>query len=91
MDHGVNLHGHLRFYLYQGKMEVNNKTLDLIGSAYWVDAGTQINLTIKGSVYIIGAHFDLAQISNAIFTSSYNASNQRAYDVWDAVASGGNP
>jgi len=91
VDHGSNLHGHVRFYLYKGKMEVNNKTLDLIGSAYWVDGGSEVNLRVSGSVYVIGAHFDLQKgVPGSFFTSSYNASSERAYDVWDALSNGGN-
>jgi hypothetical protein len=87
---GVNLHGHLRIYLYQGAMEVNNHTIDIIGGAYWVDAGRRLEVTIRGSAYIVGAHFSLAEVPEAFFSSSYNASSERAYDVRDALAHDGN-
>ena len=90
LDQGSNLHGHVRFYLYKGSMEVNGHTLDLIGSAYWADAGSDVRLRVNGSVYVIGAHFALTKGAGAFFTSSYNASKSRAYDVWDALAHGGN-
>jgi len=87
---GVNLHGHLRFYLYKGNMEVNNRTIDLIGGAYWVDAGRRLEVKIRGSAYVVGAHFLLSEVDEAMFTSSYNAASERAYDVRDALANGGN-
>jgi len=61
-DSGVNLHGHLRFYLYRGSMEVNKHTIDVIGGAYWVDMGKQVQLEVTGSVYVVGAHFNLVDV-----------------------------
>ena len=107
-DSGVNLHGHIRFYLYAGNMTVNKYTIDIIGGAYWVDAGahaevqslwhdiTLLDLTVcmgvksllsspcgfslsmvyiqqvsvSGSVYILGSVYALAKIPESVFTSS---------------------
>merc|ERR1712086_317353 len=74
---GVNLHGHVRLYLRAGKMTVNNHTLDVIGSAYWINTGARAEIVIEGSVYIVGAIFALADIPEAVFTSSYQASTSR--------------
>ena len=39
-DFGVNLQGHIRLFLMSGSMVINNYTIDIIGGAYWIDAGT---------------------------------------------------
>ena len=70
-DAGINMHGHLRFYLYRGSMEVNNRTVDVIGGAYWVDMGKRVNLKVSGSVYIVGAHFKLIDMPQVTLGSLF--------------------
>jgi len=89
-DAGISLHGHVRFYLRSGSMTVNNYTIDIIGGAYWIDAGARAEVSIRGSVYILGAAFALVDLPATVFTSSYKANSSRAYDVRDAIANGGN-
>lgn len=50
-DAGISLHGHVRFYLRSGSMTVNNYTIDIIGGAYWIDAGARAEVTPPVSVH----------------------------------------
>jgi len=71
-------------------MTVNKYTIDIIGGAYWVDAGAHAEVSVSGSVYILGSVYALAKIPESVFTSSRLANTTRAYDVRDAIVNGGN-
>lgn len=90
-DAGVNLHGHIRFYLRGGHMNINGRDLDVIGSAYWLNAGAHAQVSISGAVYIVGAAYALVKVDPAIFSSSYRAKESHVYDVRDAIANGVDP
>ena len=66
----VNLKGHLRFYLWFGNID----EMRTPGSALWFAAGTEINVAIKGSFYILGATLELTDAAASVAsTSSFSA------------------
>eukprot|EP00756_Hemistasia_phaeocysticola_P015340 Hpha_TRINITY_DN15406_c0_g2::TRINITY_DN15406_c0_g2_i3::g.172895::m.172895 len=83
---GVAAVGPLHIYLGDGRLTVNNKTLSLVGSSYWINAGARAEVEISGFAYIVGAPYELAPGREAYFSRAYGeAPVTRAYDVSDAI------
>lgn len=87
---GIAAEGHLRFYLRQGSLSANGKTMDLMGDAYWMNENSYVELLIgSGSfVYIVGSEFALKNDTNTTHRLSSFAADatERYYFGYDAIA-----
>merc|ERR1712072_1102855 len=87
--HGV-LDGAVQIWLVHGELNFNGDSVSMMGSSFWANAGTRINISISGMAWIVGAPFLLASGSPNVFTASYDAPESRKYDLLDASNGIGN-
>ena len=62
-----------------------------MGSSFWANAGADVDVTITGLAYVVGARFALdARRPATHFSTSYRAPVVRKYDTQDAVGNTSN-
>ena len=88
---GTAVHGALRIYLATGSLSVNGDAVTLMGSSFWANAGADVDVTITGLAFVVGAQFALdARHPATHFSTSYRAPVVRKYDTQDAVGNTNN-
>lgn len=84
---GVASKGDFQVWLHEGRIVANGRSLKELGESTWVAAGAWLNLRVEGSVYVVGAKFELdVSVEDAVFTSSWQAPRSRTYELADAIA-----
>ena len=77
---GVLADGHVRFYLQNGVMDINNETLDTMGESYWSQIGSRVKFVLRGAVLAIGGSLPTqAAVESGFSSMSYDAPIQRIY------------